>query len=305
MKKLKLTLKLTRGFAKHKTIIHQLMLVTVLLCSLFYIKTSFAETVVIHDVKELGTVLKNAPADALMIFDVDEVLVYPENIVQLQVAAPFWEATMDNLEKRLGKPTRDLLHSIMLLQSKWQLTDPEIPKLIQELQLQKIRMIALTAFRSGEMGKLQSVEDWRSGHLKKHNIDLSITAAMPKDYFEITQLTKVSGKNYPVYKDGIIYTNHYPKGEVLGAFLAQMNLKPKSIIFIDDKLSNILSVENFCNTAHIKYIGVHDNRIIKNHNIFNKSLGEYQFDHLERHHVWLSDLEAKKILNSQVKSKTE
>lgn len=285
-----------------KELKHRLKIVTILLCSLCYFQSAFAETVSIQDVKELATVLKKAPADALVIFDVDEVLVYPENIVQLQVASSFFEGTMDNIEKRLGKPTRDLLHSILLLQSKWQLTDPEIPQLIQDLQLQKIRMIALTAFRSGEMGKLPSVEDWRSGHLKKHNIDLSITAGMPKNYFEITQLTKIKEKDFPVYKDGIIYTNHYPKGEVLGAFLAQTNIQPKSIIFVDDKISNIHSVENFCKSANIKYLGIHDNRIFKDHNIFDKSLGEYQFQYLEHNKTWLSDLEAKKILNTEIKT---
>ncbi len=286
-----------------KKLKQNLKIVTILLCSLFYLQSAFAQTMSIQNIKELATVLKKAPADALVIFDVDEVLVYPENIVQLQVAAPFFESTMDNIEKRLGKPTRDLLHSILLLQSKWQLTDPEIPQLIQDLQSQKIRTIALTAFRSGEMGKLPSVEDWRSGHLKKHNIDLRITSGISKNYFEITQLAKQNGKDFPVYKDGIIYTNHYPKGEVLGAFLAQMNIQAKSIIFVDDKISNINSVENFCKSANIKYLGIHDNRIFKAHNVFDKNLGEYQFQYLENNKTWLSDLDAKKIISTE-KTKT-
>ncbi|HXH54729.1 MAG TPA: DUF2608 domain-containing protein [Gammaproteobacteria bacterium] len=266
--------------------------------SLLYGEILFAKIVVIKETGELACVLKNAAPGSLVIFDVDEVLVYPENVVQLQIAAPFWEATMADLEKRRGKATRDLLHSIMLLQSKWQLTDAEMPSLIQDLQRQKIRVIALTTFWTGKMGKLKSVEDWRSTHLKKHHIDFSITADISKSYFNITAFDKVSAKAYPVYKDGIIYTNHYAnKGEVLGAFLKQANLSPTNIIFIDDKLKNVADIENFCNTANISYTGIHDNRILKTHNIFNATLGKYQFDYLENHYVWLSDLEAKKRLN--------
>lgn len=288
---------------KQKMITARFMISIILFfSSLFYGETLFAKRVAINDIGELAEVLKNLPPDSLVIFDVDEVLVYPENVVQLQIAAPFWEATMADLEKRRGKATRDLLHSIMLLQSKWQLTDAEIPSLIQDLQRQKIRVLALTTFWTGKMGKLKSVEDWRSAHLKKHRIDFSITADISKSYFNITTFDKVSGKAYPVYKDGIIYTNHYAnKGEVLGAFLKKTNLNPKNIIFIDDKLKNIADIENFCNTANIGYTGIHDNRIMKKHNTFNTTLGKYQFDYLENHYVWLSDLEAKKILNIQMK----
>lgn len=277
-----------------------IMPVILLFSSLFYVETILAERVAISRVEELASVLKNATPDSLVIFDVDEVLVYPENVVQLQVAAPFWEATMADLEKRRGKSTRDLLHSIMLLQSKWQLTDVEIPVLIENLQRQKLRVLALTTFWAGKMGKLKSVEDWRNTHLKSHNIDFRITAGVPKSYFEITQFDKGPKRPYPVYKDGIIYTNHYAnKGEVLAAFLAQINLKPKAIIFIDDKLSNIITVENFCKVANISYTGIHDNRIIKNHNTFNTALGKYQFDHLEKHHVWLRDVDAKKMMHDE------
>src|SRR5437870_2871147 len=84
------------------------------LSSFFYVEMLFATRVSINDMVELTSVFKQVTPDSFVIFDVDEVLVYPENIVQLQVAAPFWEASMSELEKRRGKETRDLLHSIML-----------------------------------------------------------------------------------------------------------------------------------------------------------------------------------------------
>lgn len=292
--------KLLNNVVEQKMIIARLIIATMLFfSSFFYTDMLFAKRVSISEIKELALALKNVTPDSLVIFDVDEVLVYPENVVQLQVAAPFWEATMADLEKRRGKATRDLLHSIMLLQSKWQLTDAEVPSLIQDLQRQKIRVLALTTFWTGKMGKLKSVEDWRSTHLKEHHIDFSITAGIPKRYFNITKFDKVNGKAYPVYKDGIIYTNHYAnKGEILSAFLKQTNLNPTNIIFIDDKLKNIIDIENFCNAANINYTGIHDNRILKQYNTFDATLGKYQFDHLENHYVWLNDLEAKKILNT-------
>ncbi len=274
----------------------------VFVLSLFYGKAAFSEVVIINEIEQLNTILKNVSLSSLVIFDVDEVLVYPENIVQLQIASSFWESTMVDFEKNLGEEKRDLLHSIMLLQSNWKLTNEMIPKLIHNLQLKKIKVLALTAFRSGKMGKIESVEDWRNMHLKKHDIDFSVTAGFPERYFEINKLNIINGKKIPVYKDGIMYTNHHPKGTVLKAFLEQVDFNPKEIIFIDDKIHNVRDVEEFCKVANIKFVGVHDNRIMAKHNIFDKNLGKYQFQYLEHYHVWLSDSEAKKkIANTQGK----
>jgi hypothetical protein len=56
-----------------------------------------------NEIEQLELILEQATPNSLVIFDVDEVLVYPTNIVQLQVASPFWEASMSDIEQRLGK----------------------------------------------------------------------------------------------------------------------------------------------------------------------------------------------------------
>lgn len=252
-----------------------------------------------NDINQLEPILAKATPDTLVIFDVDEVLLYPTNIVQLQIASPFWEASMADIEKRLGKSKRDLLHSIMLLQSKWKLTDKEIPDLIKMLQIKNIRVLALTSFRRGKMGMIPSLEDWRKIQLKKHNIDFSATTGISKDSFEVQLANDAFTEKKPVYKNGIIYTDLHSKNEVLSAFFEQTYLKPKEIIFIDDRSSNVEAIGNFCKMLNISFIGIHDQRVLKrSYNRFNENLGRYQFRYLEDHHVWLHDAEAMKNMTA-------
>lgn len=264
-----------------------------LLFSCIYQNTALAERYTMHQIEQLETILEKATSNTMVIFDVDEVLVYPTNLVQLQAASPFWEATMFDIEKRLGKIQRDLLHSIMLLQSDWKLTDAALPSIIKNLQKRKIQVLALTSFRRGEMGNIQSIEDWRSLQLKKYGMDFSITTGLPKSYFEINRLKRSDGTKKPVYKDGIIYTDLHSKSDVLDSFLEQAKFKPNEIIFIDDRLSNVLDLENYCKSANINFIGIHDDRILKKYISFDENLGKYQFHYLEHHRVWLNDEEAK------------
>jgi hypothetical protein len=200
---------------------------------------------------------------------------------------------MSDIENRLGKSKRDLLHSIMLLQSQWELTDKEIPDLIKKLQLKNIRVLALTSFRRGMLGQIPSIEDWRSTQLKKHNIDFNATTGITQDHFEIQSSNDTFSEKKPVYKNGIIYTDLHSKNEVLSAFFEQTDSKPKEIIFIDDRSGNVDAIEYFCKTLDISFIGIHDQRVLKrSHNRFNERLGKYQFRYLEYHHVWLQDTDA-------------
>lgn len=250
-------------------------------------------------IEQLELLLTQADKDSLVIFDVDEVLVYPENVIQLQIASPFWDGRMLDLERRLGSKTRDLLHSIMLKQSYWKITDQRLPHIIANLQFNHIKTIALTAFRSGEMGELSSIEDWRSGELRKRHIDFNINSSWTNQHFNIHSLSEIAGKKMPVYKDGIIYTNHHPKGKVLFAFLAQVDFKPKKIFFVDDRMKNIIDLKNACLEKNISFLGVHDTRIINQHNSFDPQLGAYQFEQLESSHIWLSDQVAKQAMEEK------
>jgi hypothetical protein len=62
---------------------------------------------------------------------------------------------------------------------------------------------------------------------------------------------------YPcLYKYNIIFTSNNDKGETLLCFLDMINYHPECIIFVDDKMSHIQSVEKATISRNIKYIGI-------------------------------------------------
>ncbi|KKK55230.1 hypothetical protein LCGC14_3076640, partial [marine sediment metagenome] len=78
-------------------------------------------------------------------------------------------------------------------------------------------------------------------------IDLSKTAPKKENlYF----------KNGVLYKKGILFAKGIEKGRVLDQFLKKINFKPKSVIFIDDKLKYLDEVEKFCKKLKIKFLGL-------------------------------------------------
>lgn len=283
------------GISEISCYITTLVFILIFVCAcLLTPRTLNAEIIEINHFEQLSTTLKNAPPEALIVFDVDEVLVYPQNIVQLQVAADFWESTMDNIEQRLGRERRNDLHAIMLLQSKWFLTDPKMPTLIQTLQAKKHKIVALTAFWTGKMGNIESVESWRINQLKNNGINLSVNPMLKQTYLQISNETflKRTDRHLPVYQEGVIFTSRHPKGEVIKAFLKQLNYTPKEIIFIDDRIKNVKELADFCKAENIPYLGLHDKRLLLKFNTFNERLGKFQFERLEKDSVWLGDPEA-------------
>lgn len=64
---------------------------------------------------------------------------------------------------------------------------------------------------------------------------------------------KVPGK----YAHGMFFCGPGDKGESLLALLARIDYAPKKIVFIDDKLKNIYSVERAAKALGIQFVGIH------------------------------------------------
>lgn len=66
-----------------------------------------------------------------------------------------------------------------------------------------------------------------------------------------------------LFDKGMISTGANEKGEVLKLFLVQQNIKPTQIIFVDDALKNLKSVEKIAQELNIPFTGIHYTRAHK------------------------------------------
>ena len=59
-----------------------------------------------------------------------------------------------------------------------------------------------------------------------------------------------------LFYKGVLFTNSSNKGEALFTLLDKANKKPKSILFINDKLSHLVQVQNSADRRKIPFIGL-------------------------------------------------
>jgi hypothetical protein len=192
---------------------------------------------------EIREAIKEGDKDTLVIFDVKSVLILPQG-------------QDSNSIDRYSPAEREKLYSKILIQLKPALVDPNILNIFADIKSKQIKAIALTSGYTGKFGYIEKREDLRIQKLKEVGISFkdSFSEIKPTIFEDIK---KVNPKHYPMFKEGIVFACRLPKGEVLQRFLTQAKFKPKKVIFVDNKLKNIESVQEFCQNAKIDFHGFH------------------------------------------------
>lgn len=115
-------------------------------------------------------------------------------------------------------------------------------------------MIALSAMPTGQYGLILNAEQWRVHQLS--SIGLFLDWSFPEiDSVVLESLQRE--KTFPIFKRGVLATAGYPKGEVLCAFLKKMKLNISEVVFIDDKIEYIDSIECELDKEKIKNVSFH------------------------------------------------
>ncbi|KKQ19323.1 MAG: hypothetical protein US32_C0011G0025 [candidate division TM6 bacterium GW2011_GWA2_36_9] len=213
----------------------------------------------IDSFKEAQTTLDKADKNTLVIFDIDRTLTVPANVFlqhwffDTDIGKQFVHETNEHIDsqenpKEYGK----------LIRSKRKLafTDQPIESitvdLVKQLQNRGIKVIALTYYKTGGMGLISSLPQWRYEKLKEIGIDFSRNLA-PQNV-SLPQFTSKKGR-HPVFYKGILLTELFAKGDVLGTFLDTLNWKPHDTIFFDDTLEHLKSVKKEMKKRNIPFQG--------------------------------------------------
>ncbi|RYE05750.1 MAG: DUF2608 domain-containing protein [Rickettsiaceae bacterium] len=233
-----------------------------------------------------------ADKDSLVIFDVQEVLMVAND----QILTPLYKADRKVLKDKIitnySPKQQEELFSILLKEYQTNIVDNALLKTLKELKHKEIKTIALTSGYTGKYGVIKSREDLRIERLKKIGVDFSYS--FPSHTSKITLQLKSTDKiRIPMYKAGIVFASRFSKGEVLAAFLEKIKYKPKKIIFVDNQLKNIQSVEKYCDEQGILFTGFFYNFIRSKPKLpLNQEIAKYQFKILEQERRWVSDQQA-------------
>lgn len=153
---------------------------------------------------------------------------------------------------------------------------------IDQLQKENITVLGLTA----RQPKLSS-STYRQ--LELIGVDLSKTA--PKGTLKNTFNQEVK------YENGILFINDFnEKGPILLAFLEENGYQPETILFVDDKLHNVQSVEKVLEAKGISVIGLYYKALLEREPVYNPTIAKFQQEKL---HKLLSNDEALLLLHHQ------
>lgn len=239
----------------------------------------------------LREIIKDSDEHTLVIWDVDGVLFigkdrifHSENIYS-GLNQKYVEYIQNKYNLTPGQTDNFL--SQLLLKRQIQLVDPSLPNIMHDLKTRHIKTIALTQFSTGPLGDIESIADWRIDELNKLGIKFDF-AFVDLIQVELDKLTKIKGY-HPLYKHGILFTEHHSKGDVLGAFLDLIQWQPNKVIFIDDKLEYLEMVQAELKQRNIDFVGLHYTAALDLPYAVDDILVKLQYEYAMQNSIWLND----------------
>lgn len=262
----------------------------------FYTNICLAEIITTNNFKVIEDHVKSADLNTLIIFDIDHVLLQPKDCS----LRPYYDDKEHEKAKNFFNKVSNKLtveeQSEAILQMQVELVDTNLIKLVNSLQNRAVKVLALTARDTGKFGKIASLENFTIKELQ--HFGYHFEKSWPKLNDQIfEQIPPKTPKHFPIFKQGILFTNGTHKGPVLEFFLNYTQMLPHKIIFIDDQKKNLQSVASFTKKNNLKFLGI-EYTIVKDQNQrpFNEERANLQFDIFRKNHKWLSDQEADRIL---------
>lgn len=233
--------------------------------------------------------LENVDQGTLVIFDVDRTLVMMKDQLLNGGKSAFKKKIKTYpAYTQLTKSEQETLLSIVLLKAPLQIIEQDAIGYIDQLQSKNIKTIFCTTLETGPFGLIPSIEQWRMDTLDQ--LGLNFRGAFPElSYIKFYPQME----NSPIFKEGALITAKRTKGEVLKLFLETIDWKPKKIIMLDDKLSEIESVVEELKDSSIEFLGFHYNYIsewVNNQNL-DEELVDFQLRYLIENRIWLTDEE--------------
>lgn len=248
-----------------------------LLGSAFYIFFNTNHYGLIVESNHLATVLDYIePTDTLVIFDIDNTLAHPTE----ELSSDEWFCYMVNKKMATGF---DYLTSIYYALPKafyaqfyipLKPTEPDIPKLIAHLVDKGVAVMALST-------RSIFIAERTLEQLDKININFFMPNISPDDLV-------LSMKHPCFYKQGILFGGNNDKGQALHCFFKTMNYHPKKIIFIDDKMKNLISVEKALKMCRIPFVGIRYSGCDEKVKNFDPAKSEAQWRALKRRNGWVT-----------------
>ena len=199
----------------------------------------------IRETSRMSEVIKAVDTKTLLIFDLDNTVIEPTN----QLGSDQWYYFLERKYREIDgldgdQAYKKAMHVWNRTQDviKMKPVENDVPKLLRQAQARGIKTIGLTA-------RTLDVAATTLRQLASIDVDLSKGSIHKPDI-------EIRSKDLARYTGGILFVgDRNVKGEVLTQFLKLIKHEPKRIVFVDDKLKHVQSVEAAMKELKIPYIG--------------------------------------------------
>jgi phosphoglycolate phosphatase-like HAD superfamily hydrolase len=250
----------------------------------FIVLTAFTLRGEIIETKRMNELYQHLEPGMMVVFDIDNTLIEPTQ----ELGTDQWFGGQIKKYESYNMPfetaQKNALREWRAVQyiTDVKLVEKGIDQIIADLQRKGVPVMGLTT-RGMEMC-VRAVDQ-----LESVNVDLEKTAPIKEELYFF------NGKGV-VYTGGILFTNNTPKGLALRKFLEGSEYHPKSILFVNDKLSHIKPLEEMCREDGIKFIGLRYGYLDEKVRNMRPHIAEVQWKHFGQ---ILSDQAAEKILSER------
>ncbi len=199
----------------------------------------------ILEITTIQDVVQHVDKGTLVVFDIDNTLLECGQ----SLGSDQWFCSQLKMLKEQGWEQQKALDHVLTLWSdiqhhtRLQAVEPHTAKVVQSLQLANYPLIALTT-------RSHHVADATIRHLDAAGLDLRQTAPLKE-----TVTLQHDGEE-SIYRDGVLFTNNGHKGKALWAFLERAQIQPRKIVFINDKHSHLLPVEETSQQNGVAFVGL-------------------------------------------------
>jgi hypothetical protein len=250
--------------------------------------TSFAE---IREAQSMIDALASVDSDTVVVFDLDNTVIEP---VQTLGSDQFFGYLVEQ-GKQTGltgsQAVAQALAEATPIQPKSKVRTVEAltPRLIRNLQRKGIPTLGLTARPIG----------WAEGtieQLSSVHVDFTPTALIDHD-------APVGPNLAGRYLHGVIFmADGGDKGQYLVEFLKQVGSTAHRVIFIDDKLNNVQSVERALDQTTLEHISFRYGAADPEVKAFDRGVADFEYRYFQQTGEFISDRKARQLMSSSFHS---
>lgn len=221
----------------------------------------------------------------MIILDIDDTLLVPRQML----GCDEWFQCRMRFHQKLGLNVSQSLEKSL---SEWEavrhltkmkIVEPGTEEIIRQLQNKGYPMMCLTT-------QGLSLATRTHQQLLDNQINIMTSAPSKIDYYFIIEEQGV------LFRSGILFTSGAHKGKALFTLFEKLAYEPKRILFINDKHSHLLAIEETAKEKGVAFIGLRYAYSDTMKAAFDERIAHFQFIHSTFTHL-LSDEEAREQLS--------